>query len=180
MPVAEVAAPRRAGLGRRLMSFVYEGVLLFGLTMTVGLIYGVATGQRHALEGVTGLQAALFVALGTYFVYFWSTQGQTLAMKTWRLRLLGPDGHPPGMGRATLRYVVAWLWFLPALGVLALSGLRSGGVTAAVLLSGVLAYAALALMRHDRQFLHDVMCGTQIIDERISSAGRSTMAVDPR
>lgn len=180
MPAAEVAAPRRAGLARRLMSFVYEGVLLFGLTMTVGLLYGVATRQRHALEGVMGLQAALFVALGVYFVYFWATQGQTLAMKTWRLRLLGPGGRPPGAVRAALRYLLSWLWFLPALAALALSGLRSGGVAAAVLLSGVLAYAALALIRQDRQFLHDVVCGTQIIDERATVAASATMAIDPR
>jgi uncharacterized RDD family membrane protein YckC len=172
------AAQRRAGVARRLLSFVYEGVLLFGIVMGVALLYGIATRQRHALEGTAGLQAALFVTLGAYFIYFWSAHGQTLAMKTWRLRLQGPDGKPPSPGRATVRYLLAWLWFAPALAVLAMSGLRSGATASAVVLAGVLAYAALARLRADRQFLHDVLCGTQLIDERPAAAGGSTMAAE--
>ena len=36
-------------------------------------------------------------------------------MKTWHVRLLGRDGQPVGIARAWLRYVLSWLWFLPAL-----------------------------------------------------------------
>ena len=38
-------------LFRRLAAFVYEGVLLFGVTMAAGYVYGVLTQQRHALQG---------------------------------------------------------------------------------------------------------------------------------
>ena len=71
---------------------LYEAVLLFGVVMVAGLAYGLATNQRHALQGNTGLQAFLFIVLGVYFAGLWSTSGQTLAMKTWHIRVLAADG----------------------------------------------------------------------------------------
>ncbi|MFO1288350.1 MAG: RDD family protein [Rubrivivax sp.] len=165
------ARPARApGLARRLACFVYEGVLLFGVVMVTGFVYGLATDQRHALAGTNGLKATLFIVLGVYFVYFWSRHGQTLAMKTWSLRLAAADGRAPGTARALLRYLLAWLWFLPALALVGLSGLKSGGATTAIVTSGVLAYAGLALLRADRQFFHDVVCGTRVLDTRAAAA----------
>jgi len=157
-------APQAPSVARRLAGFVYEGVLLFGIVWLAGIVYGVVTNQRHALQGALGLQATLFVVLGGYFVYFWSRHGQTLAMRTWRMRVQGPGGKPPGPLRAAFRYLLAWLWFLPALAIVSFSGLTGGGAVTAVLIVGVLAYAALARLRADRQFLHDVACGTRLVD----------------
>ena len=152
------------GLLRRLASLLYEGVLLFGVVMGAALLYALLTDQRHALAGSNGLKLTLFVVLGGYFVYFWSRHGQTLAMKTWRLRLLGPDGRPPTPRRAGVRYLLAWLWFLPALGAQSAWGLTGGGTTTVIVVAGVLGYAALARLRADRQFFHDVVCGTRLVD----------------
>jgi len=161
---APAAGPTSPGLRRRLAALLYEGVLLFGVVWAVGIVYGVATNQRHALHGALGLKITLFAVLGLYFVYFWSRHGQTLAMRTWRLRVVGPDGRPPGAGRAALRYLLAWLWFLPALAVVGASGLAGGGAITTIVVVGVIAYAALARLRADRQFLHDVLCGTRVVD----------------
>ena len=56
------------GVMRRLASFLYEGVLLFGVVMIAGYLYSSLTQQRHALQGQSGLQAFLFVVLAIYFV----------------------------------------------------------------------------------------------------------------
>jgi uncharacterized RDD family membrane protein YckC len=165
-PAAPGAAPRAPSVARRLASFLYEGVLLFGVVWLVGMVYGVVTDQRHALKGALGLQLTLFVVLGLYFTYFWSSQGQTLAMRTWRLRLHAHDGRPPSRRRAAARYLLAWLWFLPALAIVRAAGLTSAVSITTVVGVGVLAYAALARLRADRQFLHDVVCGTCIVDAR--------------
>ena len=143
---------------------LYEGLLLFGVLMVAGWLYAALTQQRHALSGKTGLQLFLFLVLGIYFIWFWTHGGQTVAMKTWRLRVLRADGEPLTQGRALARYLLAWLWFLPALLTLHLSGLKGGGATAGVLLAGVLAYAAASRLHPQRQFLHDALCGTRIVD----------------
>lgn len=161
-----------ATLKRRLACFVYEGLIVFGVVMAVGLVYGVAVGQHDASMGRHGLQGAVFVALGTYFVWFWSHGGQTVAMKAWRIRLLSADGAPVPAPRCALRYLLAWLWFAPALATLALSGLPGAMPSLALIALGALAYALLARLHPDRQFLHDIVCGTRLVDWHESPAGR--------
>lgn len=154
------------GIRRRLACFVYEGVLLFGVWMAVGLVYGVLTRQTHALNGRHGLQAVMFVALGIYFIYCWTRSGQTLAMQTWHIRLVTRSGERVRPLRAACRYLLAWLWFLPALGGWWLSGLKVGGATFFALTIGVITYAALARLHPDRQFWHDAVCGTRLVTWR--------------
>ncbi len=154
------------GLWRRLAAFVYEGVLLFGIVMFAGLLYGLVTNQRHALAGAGGLQAFLFVVLGVYFVHFWSRHGQTLAMRTWHIRLVDASGRPPGAWRALARYVASWLWFLPALALLHFEGVQGGFAIGATLVVGVLGYAALARLHPGRQYWHDALCGTRLVTWR--------------
>jgi uncharacterized RDD family membrane protein YckC len=151
------------GLRRRLAAFVYEGVLLFGVLMIAALAYGLATQQRHALVGMHGLQLFLFLVLGLYFTWFWSHGGQTVAMKTWQVRLLSRDGQAVGVARAWLRYVLSWLWFVPALVGIYLAGLRSGGAISLALLAGILGYAQLARLNPRRQFLHDLISRTELV-----------------
>lgn len=159
-PPASLQAP---GLRRRLACFLYEGVLLFGVVMIAGLLYGVLTQQRHALEGSLGLRAFLMAVLGLYFVVFWTRSGQTLAMLTWHIRLVDSQGRPVGWRRATCRYLLAWVWFVPALAVVHFSGLQGGWPTFAVVTVGVVAYALLTRLRRDRQYWHDVICQTRLV-----------------
>ncbi len=161
-PPADIAL-RAPGLARRLAGFVYEGLLLFGVVMAAGLVYALVTNQRHALQGSLGLRIYLFCVLGLYFVGFWTRQGQTLAMRTWRIQLVTAQGGRVTALRATFRYVLAWLWFLPALLALSLAGLTGAGPAFGAITAGVLTYGALAFLHPQRQFLHDVICGTRLI-----------------
>lgn len=161
------------GVARRLACFIYEGVLLFGVVMIAGYLYSTLTQQHHALVGQTGLQAFLFVVLGIYFTWFWSRGGQTVAMKAWHLRVVSADGTPVSQPRALARYVASWLWFLPALASVHAAGLHSGAAIYGAMAVGVLAYAALAWLRPDRQFWHDVVCGTRLITWRPAPKAKS-------
>ncbi len=151
---------------RRLAAFVYEGILLFGVVMIGAYLYDTLTQHRHALEGRTGLQVFLFLLLGIYFVWFWTHGGQTIAMKTWHIRVVNLQGHPVGQGQAFVRYLCAWLWFVPALVFAYFWGLSTAGAMFAVLGGGVLVYALLALIHPQKQFMHDVISGTRLIDTR--------------
>lgn len=153
-------------LRRRLAAFLYEGVLMFGLVMLVGLLYGGITQQRHALRGSLGLQVALFLVIGAYFLFFWTRNGQTLAMKTWHIQLLNAQGQAISQRQGVARYLLSWLWFLPALVGAHLAQLSSTSSIMTVLGVGMLAYATLSLALPGQQFLHDVLCNTRLVDRR--------------
>lgn len=166
-PCTPAAGPMRApGLLRRLACFVYEGVLLFGIVMIAGLLYSSLTQQRHALKGQFGMQVVLFVVLGLYFSWFWSHGGQTVAMKTWHIRLVDVAGRPVTQARAFVRYVLSWVWFLPALAIVHFSGLQGGLPVTATLLAGAVAYAGLSQLHPQRQYWHDIVSGTRLVDTR--------------
>jgi uncharacterized RDD family membrane protein YckC len=153
------------GLARRFAAFLYEGVLLFGVVFFAGLLYSVLTRQQNAMIGRTGMSLCLFIVLGLYFVSFWTRSGQTLAMKTWHLRVIDAAGRPLGWGRAVSRYLFSWLWFLPALVSVWALGLHGGGAIVGSLVAGVLAYLLIARLHPQRQFLHDAICGSRVITQ---------------
>jgi uncharacterized RDD family membrane protein YckC len=151
---------------RRLACFLYEGVLLFGVVMIAGYLYSSLTQQRHALQGQHGLQAFLFLVLGIYFVWFWSHGGQTVAMKTWHIRLVNAQGAPVSEWRAAARYLLSWLWFLPALAVAHVAALQGLPALFSAMALGVLVFAGLSYLHPQRQYLHDAICGTRLVTHR--------------
>lgn len=167
MPAA-LASPGAAdvpSLRRRLACLLYECVLLFGVVMIAGLVFSVVVDQRHALSARGLAMAFLFIVLGFYFVYAWSRGGQTLAMQTWHIRLMRADGTPVTPAQALARYLLGWVWLLPPLALVAANGVQRIGVagTLAIVTAWVLGYAMTALARPDRQFWHDVLCGTRLV-----------------
>lgn len=153
-------------LTRRFACFLYEGVLLFGVVFVVALAYGVATQQRNGLQGRSGLLASLFTAIGLYFVWCWTRSGQTLPMQTWHIRLVGAGGEPVATWRATLRYIACWLWFVPGLWASHLAALQSTPAYIGAVMAWIGFYAALSLVLPQRQFLHDLLCGTRLVTFR--------------
>jgi len=135
------AAPRAPSLLRRFASALYDALLvvalLFIATFPFLAFFGDATqGWRRHL-----LQAWIVFVVGAYFTCFWTRGGQTLPMKTWHIRLVRRDGAAVGTARAIHRFVIALLG-AAALGI------------------GFL----WALFDRDRQFLHDRLSGTSLVD----------------
>ena len=147
--------------------FVYEATLLFGLALipgVLGAVFLAQTGQRHPLQSDTALRVYALVLYGVYFVWLWSRRGQTLAMQTWRIRLVTAGRRAasrrrapwratspaaaPGSGRRPL--IASALHWPPA---------RSLGAVAA----GIVGWALLALLEPERQFWHDRLCGTRLV-----------------
>jgi uncharacterized RDD family membrane protein YckC len=128
------------GIGRRLASMLYEGlvvfsVLLIGFWLPQALLAGMGL-----VFSAKALWLHVLLLLMLYFVWFWLNGGQTLPMKTWKLRIANPDGTPPRPLQALLRYLAAW----PSIVFFGI---------------GIL----WALIDKDRQFLHDRIAGTRII-----------------
>jgi uncharacterized RDD family membrane protein YckC len=130
-----------AGLRRRLASMLYESLLLLGvlaLTFMVPLLI-LGVGLEYTPPGGV-LWVYIFVVLGMYFLWYWRRGGQTLAMQTWKLRVVDIQGEPVSLRQGWLRYALAW---------------------PSVLFLGV--GLIWALIDKDRQFLHDRFAGTRLV-----------------
>lgn len=133
-------ALRAPGFSRRMACAVYELLLLVAVVLIATFPFLAFVGdatqgwRRHLLQlWVLGVGAA-------YLGHFWTRSGQTLAMKTWRIRLVRDDGGRVSWGRALHRYLLAVL------------GLVAAG-------AGFL----YALVDRDGQFLHDRLAGTRLV-----------------
>lgn len=154
----ELKAP---SLGRRMACWLYEGMLMFGVVFIAGYLFGTLSQTRNAMDNRHALQAFLFIIFGIYFVWLWS-KGQTLAMKTWDIRVVDRAGQPITQARALLRYVLAWLWFLPALAGVAPFNL-SGAESSVFIIGWVAIWALLSRFHPSQQFWHDALAGTRLI-----------------
>lgn len=131
---------RLAGIKRRLASTVYESLLLFALLLVAGFAYIPIFGGLHGPFQKAVFQFYLLGVMLFYFTLFWKRGGQTLAMKTWRIRLVRADGGPLSTAQCVMRFVLAAL------------GLLFAG-------AGFL----WAFVDPQRQFLHDRLCKTRLV-----------------
>ena len=154
-----LAAPK---LRRRLACWVYEGMLLFAVVFVAGYLFSTLSQTRNALDNRNAHQAFVFVVLGIYFTWLWA-KGQTLAMKTWRIRVVSATGQPLSQKQALVRYLWSWLWLLPPL-LAAWAFSLDGKETGFIITAWVLVWALLSRLQPQRQYLHDVLAGTRLVD----------------
>ncbi len=129
-----------AGLLRRVLSLLYETLLLFAVWWAAGLLFVVVTHGFSSPLVRAAFQAYLLSVATAYFAWCWLRGGQTLAMKTWRIRIVAKDGNPVTLRQTLLRFMFA------------AAGISLAGV-------GLL----WAFFDSDRQFLHDRLVGTKIV-----------------
>jgi uncharacterized RDD family membrane protein YckC len=157
------AAPATPTVKRRIISMVYEAFLFLSVEMLATLVYIVATGNRQTPVAQHGLKFFLFLVGAAYFIHFWTDSGHTLAMKTWRIKLVQPGYGRVPLKIAALRYLLAWGWFMPALVVYSGLGVHDKRVLAGAVVAGIVAWALTAFLDKDRQFLHDKLAGTRLV-----------------
>jgi len=144
--------------------WLYEGILLFGVVFLAGYLFSTLSQTRNALDNRNALQAFIFVVFGIYFVWFWA-KGQTLAMKTWNIRVVDRNGKAISQLHALARYVLSWMWFLPSL-LAAWAFQLSGGESILILIGWVLVWALLSRFHPQGQFWHDALAGTRLISSQ--------------
>jgi uncharacterized RDD family membrane protein YckC len=157
-PAADLSPP---SLKRRMACWLYEGILLFAVTFMAGYLFSTLSQTRYALDNRHGLQAFVFLVLAIYFTWFWH-KGQTLAMKTWHIRIVNSLGQPLSQKQALIRFLFSWVWFLPPLcisGLFSYSGLDS----LLMLLAWVATWALLTRFQAQGHFWHDIWAGTRLI-----------------
>lgn len=164
--MAAAALSTVPSLKRRMACFVYEGMMLFGIGLipgAIGAMFTALTGNTHPLQSDAALRVIAFAIYGVYFTWFWSRRGQTLPMQTWHIRVVTLSGQPLSQQRAFMRYLASCAWFAPATVLAALNHWTRWDALAAIAV-GVIGYALLSLLHPQRQFWHDALCGTQLVD----------------
>ena len=131
-----------ASIGRRIASLAYECILLLAVLAVTWLFPHLLLGMAWQLQApVWAVWLHLIIVPGVYFTWLHRHGGKTLAMQTWKLRLVDArTGGRVALGQAWLRYALAWVSLI-------LCGL------------GFL----WAVLDRDRQFLHDRLAKTKII-----------------
>ena len=119
-----------AGPLRRIMSLVYDVLLLLGISFGYGVIVLLLRLMVGAdtMSSPTGLEQALILVgacfcYGLFFSWCWLRRGQTLGMKSWRMQLVQADDSPITVKTCIYRCLVSplliaaggigfwWCWF---------------------------------------------------------------------
>jgi uncharacterized RDD family membrane protein YckC len=101
---------------RRISCTLYEQLVLLGVVALTFLAPNLALGILFGLSLPSWLTFLyLYCVLGLYFVWYWTKTGQTLAMQTWRIRMIGVGGLTLTRKQAIWRYVFGSLWILPCI-----------------------------------------------------------------
>lgn len=127
-------------LSRRLLCMLYEGLVIFSIVLIGFLMPQIVLNAFGLVMGGRLLLLHILLLLMAYFVWCWLNGGQTLPMKTWKMRVANQDGRPLRPIQAILRYLAAW------------PSILCGGI-------GIF----WALFDKDKQFLHDRIAGSKII-----------------
>ena len=114
MTPAELNALPSPQFWRRVSCCLYEQLVLLGVialtflvpNLLLGILFGVALPSWLTF-------IYLYAVLGIYFVWYWTKSGQTLAMQTWRVRMIAHNGYQPTKRQAFWRYVFGSLWLIP-------------------------------------------------------------------
>jgi len=110
-------APGAAGIVTRALAFAVDAFLIVAtftvLSGFVALISSLVGTLRPAwLVGLLLAGSGALVA-GGYLVFFWSVAGRTPGMQLLGLRVRGPGGSPPSVGRAIVRTLGTWIAIVP-------------------------------------------------------------------
>jgi uncharacterized RDD family membrane protein YckC len=164
-----------ASIARKLWASIYEFALLFGICFLTAIVVQTILSLTH-LTIPAWMHTLLFALVnGAYFVYCWTRAGQTLAQRTWHLKVVNQAGGLPSLTQACVRYVLSYLGILPAMLLTStlmpnpssLQQTQSFGMFAAVAVGlGLINWLALlgtALLNTNRQTIHERASKTQTL-----------------
>ena len=136
--ITETSTP---GLWRRILCMIYEFLLLIAVLFIAGFIFHLVYHDTDSPYFRPVFQLYLLSVAGIYLIWFWTHGGQTLAMQTWKIRVISTKGGGISIWQAIARYFFA---------VTSISFFGCGVIW--------------ALFDREGQFLYDRLAGTKIID----------------
>jgi len=112
----------RTGLGRRLASWLYDALVVVAFSMVTTVLFLFAVQGLISLDMLSlgnsidvsdlienniileSIRTFLLVSVNcAFFVYFWTKGGQTIGMRSWRLKVQNLDGTKISVKQAIIR-----------------------------------------------------------------------------
>jgi uncharacterized RDD family membrane protein YckC len=116
MTPAELNVLPSPNFWRRVFCCLYEQLVLLGVIAFTFLLPNLGLGILFSIALPSWLTFIyLYAVLGVYFVWYWTKSGQTLAMQTWRIRMIGHGGLHLTKRQAIWRYIYGSLWIIPCI-----------------------------------------------------------------
>lgn len=116
MTPGELSALPSPQFWRRVSCCLYEQLVLLGVIAFTFLLPNLGLGILFGVSLPSWLTFLyLYAVLGVYFVWYWTKSGQTLAMQTWRVRMISRHGFHLNKRQAIWRYVYGSLWIVPCI-----------------------------------------------------------------
>ncbi len=153
------------GFWRRIICLIYESFILLAILFIASLIFHLIFTTTQAAYFKPLFQFYLFVIMGYYFTWFWTHGGQTLAMQTWKMRLVSKNGGALTRKQAIMRYLCALIGILIFVIIDQILPFNFISYYQLVFISILIFGSGFiwALFDRDHQFLHDRLAGTRII-----------------
>lgn len=129
------------GFWRRILCMIYEFLLLMAVLFITSFFFHLVYHDTESTYFRLIFQFYLLSVAGIYLIWFWTHGGQTLAMQTWKMRIISVNGEKIGVWQAILRYILA---------IISISFFGCGIIW--------------ALFDRENQFLYDRVAGTKIIN----------------
>lgn len=103
-----------AGLLRRLAAIIYDALLIAALLMAAAALVIALRGGEPPPTNASWYSLYLASVPLIFFTLSWSRGGQTLGMRSWRLRVVSATGDRVSMRQALIRFFAAALSWVPA------------------------------------------------------------------
>lgn len=128
------------GFWRRIICLLYEFLILIAIIFIASFIFHLVFRDTNTSYFKPLYQFYLLLIMGYYFTWFWTHGGQTLAMQTWKMRIVTHEGQKLNNRIAIIRYLLA--------------------VTGTLFLGAGFLWA---LIDQEHLYLHDRLAGTRLI-----------------
>lgn len=156
---------------RRIILNLYEMLVLMGVAAFLFLLPHLVIGVVLKVTAPAWfLLAHIYLVLAFYFAWYWTKSGQTLAMQTWKIQMVGQDGQILNRSQALKRFAFGSLWLIPAAIILFISlrvgnSEKMGAYFSIVFFSVTLFLWPLSALldRSGRQMLPDRWAGTRLV-----------------
>ena len=110
---------KHVSLLRRFGAILYDSLLLITILFIASFLVVIPFNIKPDNTFFFLYQAYIFIVAFIFFAWFWTHNGQTLGMRTWKMKVVTEDGNAITWGKCLIRYAVAIIsWTVFGLGFL--------------------------------------------------------------